>query len=139
MAEPTTILLVDDDIDFLAINRLVLEAEGYAVRCVSDPQRVLDEMADRKPDLVITDLMMDSLDAGFALCAQIKDDPRFQDVLLIIVTGMAGQLGLDFQPSGPEDLAAMRADAYLSKPVTPEALRGKVRALLAERAQNDTA
>jgi len=137
MAAKRTVLLVDDDPDFLEINRHVLEARGYAVRCFSSPQEALDQMVREKPDLVISDLMMRSLDTGFSLSRKIKDDPRFADVPVLIVTGISSRLGFDFAPRSAEELAAMRADAYLEKPTSPQLLIEKVEALLEPRAGKD--
>jgi CheY-like chemotaxis protein len=49
---------------------------------------------------------------------------------VIIMTGVARQRGYDFEPRTAEDLAAMRVDAFLTKPVTPDKLLAKVRELV---------
>jgi CheY-like chemotaxis protein len=49
---------------------------------------------------------------------------------VIIMTGVAGRRGYDFQPRMAEDLAAMRVNAFLTKPATPEQLLAKVRELV---------
>jgi CheY-like chemotaxis protein len=124
------ILLVDDDADFQAINRHILEGGGYRVASAGDAEEALALMAGGKPALVITDLMMKSLDAGFSFARRIKEDPRFAGTPVILLTSVTSQLGLDFRPRTPADLAAMHADAYFDKPVRPEALLAKVRELL---------
>jgi len=128
------ILLVDDDEDFLDINRHILEPNGYRVVCASSPQEGWQRIEQEKPALVITDLMMTSLDAGFSLSRQIKQDPRFADVPIIIATAVTSQVGLDFRPRTPEDLAAMSVDAYFDKPIPPKLLLEKTAELLARRA-----
>ncbi len=124
-----SILLVDDDRDFLEMNRGVLEARGYRVRCAADPQAALAAAESERPDLVVTDLMMDRLDAGFSLARSMKE--RFADVPVILVTAVSVQRGFDFRPRGAVDLAAMHADAYFDKPVDPAALTARVEELLA--------
>lgn len=131
MDAPKRVLLVDDDPDFLEINRNILEAAGHAVACASDPAAAMQEMARAAPDLVIADLMMVDLDSGFSLARRIKGDARFRAVPVIILTAASSQRGFDFAPRSPEDLAAMCADAYFDKPVAPEVLLAKVRELLA--------
>ncbi len=131
--EPPVILLVDDDEDFLAINRHILEPSGYRVVCCTGPKQAWEEMARQKPDLVITDLMMNNLDAGFSLSRQIKDDPRFAGIPIIVATAVSSQIGLDFRPRTPEDLAAMNVDAYFDKPIPPKKLIEKVAELLGGR------
>jgi len=124
-----SILLVDDDGDFLEMNRNVLEARGYRVRCASDARAALAAAEADRPDLVVTDLMMDRLDAGFSLARSLKE--RFAGLPVILVTAVAVQRGFDFRPRGEVDLAAMHADAYFDKPVDPVALTAKVGELLA--------
>jgi chemosensory pili system protein ChpA (sensor histidine kinase/response regulator) len=125
------ILLIDDDEDFLEINRQILAPQGYRVVCCTDPKSAWERMAQEKPALVITDLMMNTLDSGFSLSKQIKRDPRLADVPVIIATAVTSQVGLDFRPRSPEDLAAMHVDAYFDKPIPPKQLLEKVAALLA--------
>lgn len=125
------ILLVDDDRDFLEQNRGVLAAQGYRVLCASDPQAALDCMARERPALVVSDLMMKNLDSGFSLARAIKQDPRWAEVPVILVTAAASQRGFDFNPRSGAELQAMNADAFFDKPVDPAALIAKVRELLA--------
>lgn len=133
--EGRVIMLVDDDPDFLAVERHVLEAQGYEAWCFVDAQTALERMAQHCPDLVITDLMMKNLDSGFALSRQIKQDARFGHIPVVIVSAVATREGLDFRPRTREDLAAMCADAFLEKPVSPHALLAKIRELLQQGAQ----
>jgi len=131
-AETPRILLVDDDVDFVEMNRHVLEAGGYRVEAAYDAEEALGKMAALRPHLVITDLIMKTLDAGFSFARRVKEDPQFRAVRVIIVTSVTSTMGMDFRPRTPEDLAAMHADAYFDKPVAPQTLLAKVRELLAE-------
>jgi CheY-like chemotaxis protein len=128
--EAALILLVDDDPDFLDLNRRVLEARGFRVAVASDPEEALERMAHERPALVVTDLMMQRLDSGFSLAGRIKADPRFAAVPVIIVTAVASRLGLDFHPRLPDELAAMHAEAFFEKPVPPDRLLATVTELL---------
>ena len=124
------IVLVDDDHDFLEINGRMLEANGYRVLSFANPRDALEQMDKEKPQLVITDLMMQALDTGFSFSRAIKADPRFRDVPVIIITAISSRLGLSFTPSTAQDLAAMRAEAYFEKPVSPEPLLATIEKLL---------
>jgi CheY-like chemotaxis protein len=128
MGKAKGILLVDDDRDFLEQNRGVLAATGYRVSCFSDPQEALAAAAGELPDLVITDLMMKALDSGLSLARELK--ARHPGLPVILVTAVSSQRGFDFSPRGPEDLAAMNADAFFDKPVDPAALIARVKELL---------
>jgi len=124
------ILIVDDDYDFLEINRFILEGAGYGVVTATNPAEAQQRIAEQTPDLVITDLVMTSADAGFAFSGQLKGDPRTAGVPTIISTSVSSQLGLNFRPETDADLAKMHVDAYFDKPVDAQALLAKVKELL---------
>jgi CheY-like chemotaxis protein len=133
MSRGPTIFLVDDDPDFVDMEKRILQAGGYEVSCFSEPRAAfaaleLSPHADL-PRLVVTDLMMASLDAGFSLARAIKADPRFASVPVIIVSAVASQKGFDFHPHGNADLTAMGADAFFDKPVSPSDLLSRVKEL----------
>jgi CheY-like chemotaxis protein len=134
MGDATTILLVDDDKDFLELERRILESRGYRIVCFSDAQAALAALHAGQqavtPALVVTDLMMKALDSGFTFARALKADPRTAMLPVIIVSAVSSQKGFDFRPRTAADLAAMGADAFFDKPVAPEALLDKVKELL---------
>ena len=130
------ILIVDDDVDFLEINRHILEPAGYRVVGCTDPKQAWERIQQEKQRLIITDLMMSNLDSGFSLSKQIKQDPRFGDVPIIIATAVTSTVGLDLRPRTPADLAAMHVDAYFDKPVPPKTFLAKVAELLSHAARS---
>jgi len=136
--EAPLILIVDDDQDFLAMTRDVLEAAGYRVACAADPAAALERMSREMPRLVVTDLMMDAFDSGFSLARTIKGDPRCAGVAVIVVTAVASRLGYDFRPHGLGDLEAMCADAFCEKPIAPKELLSRVGELLSRSPGKDT-
>jgi CheY-like chemotaxis protein len=132
MAEQSLILIVDDDYDFLEINRHILERAGFRVATAASPTQAMDRVAAETPDLVITDLMMSEVDSGFSLSRRLRDDPRTAAVPIIMSTSVTTALGLDFTPHSADDLASMKVDAYFDKPLDPVALVAKVRKLLGD-------
>jgi CheY-like chemotaxis protein len=126
-------LIVDDDYDFLEINRMILERAGYRVVTAAEPGAALKKMAEEKPDLVITDLMMTSLDSGFSFARNIKGDPAYADIPVILSTSVSSAMGLDFRPRSAEETTAMNVDAYFDKPLVPAKLLAKIAELLAGR------
>jgi CheY-like chemotaxis protein len=132
MAEQSLILIVDDDYDFLEINRHILERAGFRVATAASPTQAMDRIAAETPDLVITDLMMSEVDSGFSLARRLRDDPRTAAVPIIMSTSVTTALGLDFTPHSADDLASMKVDAYFDKPLDPVALVAKVRELLGD-------
>ena len=132
MAEQRLILIVDDDYDFLEINRHILEKAGFRVTTAVSPSQAMERVAAETPDLVITDLMMSEVDSGFSFSRRLRDDPRTAAVPIIMSTSVTTALGLDFTPHSADDLASMKVDAYFDKPLDPVALVAKVRELLGE-------
>jgi CheY-like chemotaxis protein len=130
--DPKLVLLVDDDIDYLEVNRTVLESAGYRVQCCHDTQQALTAIEKRRPDLIVSDLMMRSLYEGFAFAKVLRGDPSTARVPIIMTTGINRQLGVSFEPSAEGDLEAMGVDAYLEKPVRAPALLAKVKELIGE-------
>ena len=79
------ILIVDDDPDFLAINRHILEKAGYRVATASEPAEALQSMAAQKPDLVITDYRMPNC-SGESLIKAIREDPTFRTMKILVLS-----------------------------------------------------
>jgi len=128
MAE-TTILLIDDDEDFAASIRSLLEAEGYAVVTAGSGKEGLRKLGQTSPDLVLLDVMMESTTEGYAVSGAIKAAERpIPIVMLSSVQNAPGEL---FARS--EELELIRPDAYFTKPVDVPRFLETLRALLARR------
>jgi CheY-like chemotaxis protein len=128
------IFIVDDDRDFLELQERMLSSQGYRVTCFSTPDAALAALRAageaEMPGLVVTDLMMSALDSGFSLARAMKSDPRLARIPVIIVSAVASQKGFDFRPRTAADLAAMNADAFFDKPVSPQAFLARLKELL---------
>jgi CheY-like chemotaxis protein len=131
--KPAFILLVDDDYDFLELTRMILERAGFRVVTAAEPQQALEKMAKEKPDLVISDLMMTSLDSGFSFARSIKENPDYRGIPVIITTSVSSALALDFRPRSDVDMAEMHIDAYFDKPPDPTRLLAKIAELLGSK------
>ncbi len=131
------IIVLDDDADFLDLERKIFEAAGYEVASFSDPQAALTALGAEAPQgrraIIVCDLMMKALDSGFSFARSVRADLRFKHIPIIIVSAIASQKGFDFHPRTAEDLAAMNADAFFDKPVQPQALLAKAQELLARQ------
>jgi len=126
------IFIVDDDRDFLELQERMLSSQGYRVSSFSSPDAALAALrtdADL-PGLLVTDLMMSALDSGFSLARAMKADPRLARIPVIVVSAVASQKGFDFRPRTEADLAAMNAEAFFDKPVSPQAFLARVKELL---------
>ncbi len=128
------VFLVDDDRDFLEMERTILTAGGYRTRCFSGSGEAYAALVaatgTERPALLVTDLMMKSLDAGFTFARMVRADPRLADIPLIIVSAVASQKGFDFRPRTSDDLHAMHAEAFFDKPVPPAEFLARVKELV---------
>ena len=107
------VLVVDDDDATAEALCELLEADGFSTVCVPNGQRALDHMRGGEPVcLVLLDLMMPVMN-GFGFRDEQLRDANLSNVPVVIVTA-------DLKPA--EKARQLRADGYLSKPVTPEAL-----------------
>ncbi len=128
MAE-ATVLLIDDDEDFTASIRGLLEAEGYAVVTAESGKEGLRKLRETPPDVVLLDIMMESTTEGYAVSGAIRTaDPGLPIVMLSSVENAPTEL---FARS--EELELIRPDAYFTKPVDVPKFLATLRALLATR------
>jgi CheY-like chemotaxis protein len=130
MEKERKILIVDDDTDFMEISKLSLEGEGFRIISAYNAQEGWKLVEEEKPDLVIMDLMMERLDAGMVLSQQIKKDPRFASVPILMLTSISRETGMDFAPRTAEDLRQLHVDDFGSKPIKKKTLLEKVEKLL---------
>ncbi|NQV55300.1 MAG: response regulator [Rhodospirillales bacterium] len=77
--------IVDDDHEIVNLMTLVLEAEGNEVRSCVAGEEALSQIADMRPDCVITDLMMASLD-GLEVCDEIRSNPDLKNTKIIMIS-----------------------------------------------------
>jgi len=131
MKPKARILLVDDDRDFLEMHKAVLLNNGYDVLTATSSQEGLEKVRAEMPDLIVLDLMMEEHDAGFSFSKQIKSDPLFKKIPVIMVTAVAETTGYRF--SREQDGYWMKTDDFLDKPVDPKIFVGKIEQLLAKR------
>jgi CheY-like chemotaxis protein len=131
MSDKPTVLLVDDDDDFLFQQRLQLENAGFTVVSAQGQAQAENLLPDCHPDVAVLDVMMENPDAGFVLCHHIRK--RYPETPIILVTSVNSETGMDFDMATEEDRAWIKADAMLAKPIRFEQLRGEIDRLLAVR------
>src|SRR5829696_6429576 len=122
------ILVVDDDRKTVDLLRLYLEKDGYQVLAAHDGRQALDLTRQRRPDLIVLDLMLPSVD-GLDVCRILRAESATPIIMLTARTTEDDKLlGLD-----------LGADDYITKPFSPREVVARVRVVLrrvgAERAQ----
>ena len=98
--EEKTILIIDDDSDILSTIRIVLESAGYAVGSAQSAEEGLTTAEKIKPDAIIVDLMMETIDAGAKLSQALKESGFKGPIYLLSSAGDVVRLNLDVRELG---------------------------------------
>ena len=121
-AQPTTILIVDDQPDNREMLATLLGAEGYRTMEAAGGMEAMDQIAQQAPQLILLDVSMPDMD-GYAVASLLKADPKTSSIPIIMVTAHSGRgarvVGLH---TGAED--------YMTKPIDAPELLLKIRNLL---------
>ena len=127
MEKQARVLLIDDDPDFVAATKIVLESKPFQVITALDGDEGLKKAREQKPDVIILDVIMPTKD-GFDVCVQLKKEPELADIPVIMLTSFAQRVG-DTSISVGKGLT-IEADDYIDKPVNPNELIRRVERLL---------
>ena len=119
MAEPPTVLVVEDEESFIEALVIGLKREGFLVRVARDGVEAVDAFESMRPDLVLLDVMLPRL-SGIDVCRELRSRSR---VPIIMVTAKGGEIdtvvGLE-----------VGADDYVTKPYRLRELVARMRAVL---------
>lgn len=119
------ILVVDDEADIVSVLSKRLVESGYEVLTASDGQEALDRIDQKKPDLVVLDIMMPRL-GGMALKQKLNEREELSDIPIIFLTAK----------TTPEDKIQglrLRVDDYITKPYEPGELLARIENTLSKR------
>jgi DNA-binding NarL/FixJ family response regulator len=108
------LLVVDDEPNLLRAVAVCLRGEGYEVDTARSGEEALIHIAQRVPDLIVSDIRMPRMD-GYALARQLRGNPRTDLIPIVFLTA---------KDESSERIAGIRAgvDAYLTKPFEPDEL-----------------
>ncbi|MEO8657988.1 MAG: ATP-binding protein [Bryobacteraceae bacterium] len=116
------ILIADDNADMRDHIRRILGLDYYDIIAVADGRAALDAARDAMPDLILSDVMMPSLD-GFELIRELRADAGLREVPVILLSARAGE---EARTAG----IAAGADDYLTKPFSSRELLARVQTTL---------
>jgi DNA-binding response OmpR family regulator len=123
MNRTPTILLIDDDLDFVEATCVVLESVPYRVLVAHNGEQGLASARETKPDLIILDVIM-PVEDGFQTLERLRADPALAHIPVMILTSL---------PNGLQAVPVSGAEAvkdYVDKPIKPAELLGRVARLL---------
>lgn len=119
-----TIIVVDDNPDIVNIVKTILEGKGYNVMCAYSGAELFTKLKERKPDLIILDIMMPEMD-GLEVLTRLKGVPETASLPVILLTAKVQY----------EDVLGgykLGADYYITKPFTSTQLTNGINLLLGE-------
>lgn len=114
MSKKQLILVVDDDPDLVESVSMKLESKNYRVAKAYDGVEAWDRIKTERPELVILDVMMPRKN-GYVLCNEIKNDPQYKDIVVVLLTAVA-----DAVPNTNythTDGKSTLADDFIPKPI----------------------
>lgn len=129
MSNRPKILIIDDDPDIVEAMKVVLESKKHQVVIARSGKEGLEKVKEEKPNLVILDVMMETGDKGFDVARTIKSDAVSNSTPILMLTAIKEKTGLDFRKEAGDE-TWLPVDAYLDKPLKPDELISKVKALL---------
>jgi putative two-component system response regulator len=127
---PPTVLVVDSDPVGRQLFRGVLKAAHYRILEAPDATEALAILRDMTVDLVITDLVLRDL-SGLELCRKVKADKRTRLIPILVMTSVHA---IESEIAGLDS----GADEFLVKPVSPMALRTRIRGMLRTKHVTDS-
>lgn len=121
--EKTTILLVDDDPDFVAATKKILETNDYRVLVAENGEECITMAKTHIPSMIILDIILPDKD-GYTVCYELKDSDRTRSIPILMLTAIGKQFK---KPDFAQEIAIdHQADDYADKPIKPEDLLKKV-------------
>lgn len=120
MGKSLKIVMIDDNTDFLFTMETFLHRNDFEVLTADDGQKGMDLIRKEQPDLILLDIMMETLFSGFEVCKQVRSDNDLKDIPIIGISGMGEELQIDYKQWPDYDY--FRPDAFLDKPVDKQRL-----------------
>ena len=137
MSTPADILIIDDDKDLVNSIEIILQTKNYQVRSAFNGKEGFGKIEKKIPDLILLDVMMATDTEGFDLAYKLKENPKYRDIPIIMITSFTQKMA----EQGPESFQHILGEAwpvssFLEKPIDPEVLLSTVEKVLAEAPAN---
>jgi two-component system alkaline phosphatase synthesis response regulator PhoP len=129
MSEGKNLLMIDDDPDFVAGIKSILEGANYNVDVAYNPKDGFERLEKDPPDLLLLDIMMGRGAEGIMIARKLRKDPVLREIPVLIITGIREQIAFLF-PGEPVHPGFVEVDELVEKPVEPEFLLDRVSSLL---------
>jgi CheY-like chemotaxis protein len=120
MGKNLKIIVIDDNTDFLFTMETFLQRNGFEVHTADDGQKGIDLIRKDRPDLILLDIMMETLFSGFEVCKAVRSDAGLKHMPIIGISAIGEELDINY--SQWPDYEYFRPDAFLDKPIDKQRL-----------------
>ncbi len=120
--------MIDDNKDLLFTMSTFLNRNGFDTLTAEDGKAGLELVEKEQPDLVLLDIMMETLFSGFEVCKRLRTNPALKAIPIIGISGMGDELEVKFDEERDEEY--FNPDAFFDKPVDREKLLEKIDELI---------
>lgn len=132
MFQRKKILIVDDDIDFVEVNRSLLKRSGFDIIVAFNADECMEKVCFEKPDIIVLDVMMDSTTDGFNLARELDNNEETKNIPIIMVTAINSKLMFEWKHK-KIDYNWLPVDVIIEKPVEPKNLLSEINKRLQEK------
>jgi two-component system alkaline phosphatase synthesis response regulator PhoP len=123
------LLIIDDDPDFVAGIKSILDTAGFNVEVAYNPKDGMQALQTKKYDLLLLDIMMGRGAEGIMIARKLRKDAKLREMPVLIITGLREQIAFLF-PGEPVHPRFVEVDELVEKPVEPKLLLEKVNSLI---------
>ena len=120
MGKDPKVVMIDDNKDLLFTMETFLQRNGFEVHTAEDGQTGLDLIKKECPDVILLDIMMETLFSGFEVCKQVRADKQLMDTPIIGISAMGDELDINY--SQWPDYEYFRPDTFMEKPIDKQRL-----------------
>jgi len=128
MNKPAKVLIIDDNPDFRFTMETFLKRNGFETLTAKNGQEGLEVIEKERPDLILLDVMMETLYSGFDVCKVLRSNPDLKNIPIIGISAMGDELGVHLDQWGDDDYFPV--DEFVEKPIDEEKLLKTIRVRL---------
>jgi DNA-binding response OmpR family regulator len=120
MGKELKVVMIDDNTDLLFTMETFLQRNGFEVHTAEDGQTGMDLIHKERPDVILLDIMMETLFSGFEVCKQVRADAELMHTPIIGISAMGDELDINY--SQWPDYEYFRPDTFMEKPIDKQRL-----------------
>ncbi len=123
------VFVIDDEFETLAFMEQVITEAGHRVETFTDGNEAIRKMQALPPDMVFLDLQMPNIN-GFQVLKAIREVCHLDDVPVVLLSAISAVTGSEYCPETLEARYGVRPDAFVPKPVLPDAVTEQLRVFI---------